>query len=122
MISADEVERAVDYLREAAPADAQARANAIYLAERTKSERARFTVAQAGMSNAAARDIRIGRERVIRRQAVNRDRRKRQGAGALAARRAPARRYPRRVRLRAASRRGAARRSAATRLDRPAQA
>ena len=57
MISADEVERAVDYLRDSAPADAQARANAIYLAEWTKSERARLTVAQTGMSNAAARDI-----------------------------------------------------------------
>lgn len=54
MITDAEVERAIDYLRDNADADAQARANAVYLAEWIKSERARITTAQAGVSNAAA--------------------------------------------------------------------
>lgn len=57
MISESDVEKAVDYLRDAAGPDSQARANALYLQEWVKTERARLTVAQAGMSNAAARDV-----------------------------------------------------------------
>mgnify|MGYP000940767882 CR=1 FL=1 len=54
MITNEEVEQALDYLRDQAEKDAQARANAIYLAEWVRTERARLTVAQAGISNAAA--------------------------------------------------------------------
>ena len=54
MISDADVERALDYLRSEAEADAQARANAVYLAEWAKSERARIVHAQTGMSNASA--------------------------------------------------------------------
>ena len=57
MISDEQIEAALDYLRDNATADAQARADALYLAEWIKSERARLTTAQAGISNAAARDI-----------------------------------------------------------------
>jgi hypothetical protein len=57
VITDAEVERAIDYLRDNAEADAVARANAIYLGEWIKSERARLTTAQAGISNAAARDV-----------------------------------------------------------------
>ncbi len=56
MITDAQVESALDYLRDNATADAQARADAVYLAEWIKSERARLTTAQAGISNAAARD------------------------------------------------------------------
>jgi len=54
MISDDEVERALDYLRNNAEKDAQARAEAVYMESWAKTERARLTVMQAGMSNAAA--------------------------------------------------------------------
>ncbi len=54
MISDAEVERAIDYLRDNADKDAQARANVDYMREWVKCELARLTVANAGMSNAAA--------------------------------------------------------------------
>jgi hypothetical protein len=54
MISDAEVERALDYLRDSAVADAQARADAIYLEQWVKTERARLVTAQPGMSNASA--------------------------------------------------------------------
>jgi hypothetical protein len=54
LISDLEVERALDYLRDNATADAQARADALYLEQWVKTERARLTTEQAGMSNAAA--------------------------------------------------------------------
>ena len=57
MISDSDIERCLDYLRDNATADAQARADAVYLAEWIKTERARLTTAQVGVSNAAARDI-----------------------------------------------------------------
>jgi hypothetical protein len=49
-----EVERALDYLRDQAERDAQARADALYLAEWLKTERSRLVTQQAGVSNAAA--------------------------------------------------------------------
>jgi hypothetical protein len=57
VISDVEVERAIDYLRDSADKDAQARAEAVYMESWVKAERARLTVANAGMSNAAARDL-----------------------------------------------------------------
>ena len=54
MITDDEVQRALDYLRNEAERDAQARADALYLAEWIKTERARLVTQQPGMSNAAA--------------------------------------------------------------------
>jgi hypothetical protein len=57
MISDAEVERAIDWLRDNADKDAQARAECVYMAEWLKCERARITVAQTGLSNAAARDV-----------------------------------------------------------------
>jgi hypothetical protein len=57
MISDDEVERAIDYMRDSADKDAQARAEAIYLSEWVKCERSRLTTEQTGISNAAARDV-----------------------------------------------------------------
>lgn len=54
MITDSEVERAVDYLRDAAEQDAQARANAEYLREWIKTEKARLVTQQPGVSNAAA--------------------------------------------------------------------
>jgi hypothetical protein len=54
VITDAEVERALDYLRDAATADAQARADALYLEQWVKTERARLTTEQAGVSNAAA--------------------------------------------------------------------
>ena len=58
MITDAEVERALDYLRDNAAPDAQARADALYLTEWIKTERARLTTTyQLSMSNAAARDL-----------------------------------------------------------------
>ena len=57
MISDDEVERALSYLVANADKDAQARAEAIYLAEWVRCERSRLTTEQTGISNAAARDV-----------------------------------------------------------------
>ena len=54
VITNEEVEQALDYLRDQAEKDAQARANAIYLAEWVRTERARIVHAQTGMSNASA--------------------------------------------------------------------
>ena len=54
MISDAEVERALSYLRDEAERDAQARADALYLAEWVKTERSRLVTEQPGMSNAAA--------------------------------------------------------------------
>ena len=54
MISDADVERALDYLRNEAEADAQARAEAIYLEQWVRTERARIVHAQTGMSNASA--------------------------------------------------------------------
>ena len=57
MISDADVERALDYLRNNAEQDAQARAEAIYMDSWRRAELARLTVAQAGLSNAAAAAI-----------------------------------------------------------------
>ena len=54
MITDSDVERALDYLRDNASADAQARANVEYAREWMKVVLAQETVANAGMSNAAA--------------------------------------------------------------------
>ena len=57
MISDDDVERALSYMRDNAEKDAQARAESVYMEQWVKTERARLTVAQAGLSNAAAAAI-----------------------------------------------------------------
>jgi hypothetical protein len=57
VISDAEVERAIDYMRDNAEKDAQARAETVYMESWVKCERARLTVAQIGLSNAAARDV-----------------------------------------------------------------
>ena len=54
MISDEQVQAALDYLRDEAEADAQARANAVYLEQWVRTERARIVHAQTGMSNASA--------------------------------------------------------------------
>jgi hypothetical protein len=54
MITDAQVEAALDYLRDQAEADAQARANAVYLEQWVRTERARLVTAQPGMSNASA--------------------------------------------------------------------
>lgn len=54
MISDADVERALDYLRNEAERDAQARADALYLEQWVKTERARIVNEQTGMSNASA--------------------------------------------------------------------
>lgn len=54
MITDQEVERALDYLRNEAERDAQSRADALYLEQWVKTERARIVNEQTGMSNASA--------------------------------------------------------------------
>lgn len=56
MISENDVEKAVDFLRNSAQEAAEARAQVKYLAEFLKSKRAQIKVAQVGLSNAAAED------------------------------------------------------------------
>ena len=91
MISEASVDSALRHLRESAQDAAQARAEAIYLAEFIKTVRARVKVAQTGMSNAAAEDIALTSPEYLEalqgyRAAVEKDsfyRFKREAAGAI---------------------------------------
>ena len=57
MIHEENVDKAVDYLRNSAQEAAEARATVKYMAEFLKSKRAMLKAAQTGISNAAAEDM-----------------------------------------------------------------
>ena len=57
MIAEDDVEKAVDYLRQSAREAAQARANVRYLETYLKTLKAQLKVKETSLSNAAAEDV-----------------------------------------------------------------